>query len=64
MRALVFYVFTLVLALSFLLWRWRRRAPGGLNELRQASSVLRQAELELRAPNGHHPQRPRPQATA
>lgn len=67
MHALVFYVFTLVLTLSWLLWRWRRRAPdGGLDQLRGASRALRQAELELRGRNGHRPPRPRwpPQASA
>lgn len=64
MRALVFYVFTLVLASTFLLWRWRRRAPDALGQLREASSAMRQAEVELRAPNGHHPPRRQPQATA
>jgi hypothetical protein len=65
MRALVFYLFTLVLTLTFFLWRWRRRAPdGGLDQLRMASQVLRQGELELKGRNGHHPPRPRPQASA
>jgi hypothetical protein len=63
MRALVLYLFTLVLTMSFLMWRWRRRAPG-LDELRQASQAMHQGARQLRSPNGHHPTRRQPQATA
>lgn len=64
MRALVFYVFVLVLVLGFLSRWWSSRAPGVSEELREASRELRRSQRMVARPNGHHPPRPRPQASA